>query len=85
MELGVTGRAGACGPMVLPHAVYQAGVVGSRSALNVRGLLPPYDPPLMAVRRATRRGAILTLQGEHGGAGDGILASRKNLTSLCGS
>jgi len=45
------------------------------------GSPPPYDPPLMAVCRATRRGAMLTLQGEHAEAGDSVLASRKDLTS----
>jgi len=80
-----TGRAGACGLMALPHAVYQTGHVCFRSTSNARGLPPPYDPPLMAVRRAKRRGAMLTLQGEHAKAGNGLLASRKVLTSPHGS
>jgi len=67
--------------MVLPPNVYQTGRVCYRSASNARGLLPPYDPPLLAMNRATRRSAMLTLQGEHVEAGDGILASRKDLTS----
>ncbi len=70
--------------MVLPHAVYQTGLIRYRSVSNAKVLLPAYDPPLMVVSRATRRGAMLSLQGEHAKAGDGILASRKNLTSLCG-
>jgi len=36
---------------------------------------------MMVARRATRPCVMLTLQGEHAEAGDGILASRKDLTS----
>ena len=82
MNRAATCRAGACGPMFFAAPFFVERALLVIEAHRVQGGWSlPYDPPLLAVGRATRRGAMLTLQGEHAEAGAGILASRKDLTS----